>query len=241
MNLPLIGLDTDLVTDDAGVERCTLRTNYIQAILEAGGLPVLLPCEPSLAKHYASVCDGILLTGGDDPRTEDFGQPTHPNARPIENKRQAFIVALLKAIDERPTLPTLGVCLGMQMMSLHAGGKLHQYLPEILPDAGIHQGCKAHPITATHVDSVLFEHLPDEADTKARHASLTIISAHQQSVAEAGSLRVVAAAEDGVIEAVDDPARRFYAGVQWHPERGDQGCLSFGLVKQFVAACRNAS
>lgn len=249
MKRPIIGIDTDLETDGKGVERFTLRTNYVTAIRDAGGLPVLLPCEPQLASAYVQACDGVILTGGDDPRTEAYGQPTHPNARPIPDKRQAFISAILAAIDTRPKLPTLAVCLGMQMMSLHAGGKLHQYLPEILEDAAIHQDCRVHAIHPEHADSVLFGALPQASQTETsqagvhendeRQKSLMIVSAHQQSVSDAGRLRVVATAGDGVIEAVDDPARRFYAGVQWHPERGDARCLSLGLLERFVAACRN--
>lgn len=239
MNAPLIGLDTDLATDNNGVERCTLRTNYVKAIVDAGGLPVLLPPVPELAHAYVQACDGILLTGGDDPRTESFGQPTHPQAKPIESQRQAFIVALLKAIDQRPSLPTLGVCLGMQMMALHAGGKLHQFLPDILDDAKIHQACTPHSIQLSCDDSVLFKDSQEQFTTDP--ASLVIVSAHRQSVSDAGRLRIVAKAFDGVVEAVDDPARRYYAGVQWHPERGDQRCLSLGLLKRFVAVCRNAS
>lgn len=243
MNAPLIGIDTDLTTDDKGVERCTLRSNYVKAIIEAGGVPLLLPTEPTLASTYVKACDGILLTGGDDPRTEPFGEPTHPRARPIEARRQAFIIALLAAIDEQPALPTLGICLGMQMMSLHAGGKLHQYLPDILTHPQIHQACNPHPVTINHPDSVLFQSLARKpaAAHSATLSECVIVSAHQQSVADPGRLRTVAIAEDGVIEAVDDPARLFYAGVQWHPERGDEGNLSFGLLQQFVAACRNAS
>ena len=67
-----------------------------------------------------------MFIGGDDPRTEPFGEPTHPKATPVEPERQAFETALLEELQRRPGAPVLGVCLGMQMMALHAGGKLNQ-------------------------------------------------------------------------------------------------------------------
>jgi putative glutamine amidotransferase len=232
---PVIGLETDFVTDSRQIERCTLRWSYCQAVIDAGGLPLMLPPEPQLAQAYVAQCDGVILTGGDDPRTEAFGEPTHARARPIEARRQAFIMALLDALALQPGKPVLGVCLGMQMMALHAGGRLHQYLPEILPDALLHQQCNLHPIQLNHRQSVLF------TDLETDQASPSVVSSHQQAVADSGQLRVVAQAFDGVVEAVDDPGRRFYAGVQWHPERGDDSPLSLGLWKRFVEVSRNAS
>jgi len=232
---PVIGLETDFVTDSRQIERCTLRWSYCQAVIDAGGLPVILPPEPQLARAYIAQCDGVILTGGDDPRTEAFGEPTHPQARPIEARRQAFILALLDELARQPSKPVMGVCLGMQMMALHAGGKLHQYLPEVLTDAQLHQKCNLHPIQLNHRQSVLFTEL------KADDANPSVVSSHQQAVADSGQLRVVAQALDGVVEAVDDPNRRFYAGVQWHPERGDDSPLSLGLWKRFVEVCRSAS
>lgn len=208
-SLPIIGLETDVETDAKGVERAMLRTRYIHAIVAAGGLPLLLPPVPSLARELVSACDGVILTGGDDPKTEAYGQPTHAKARPISNTRQAFIVALLQALDERSAMPALGICLGMQMMSLHAGGELHQYLPEVLASAADHQGSKPHAIEIDAEKSVLFAHL-----TADRESQRVIVSSHQQAVADAGKMRVVARAADGVVEAVDLPGRRFYAGVQ---------------------------
>jgi putative glutamine amidotransferase len=144
-------------------------------------------------------------------------------------RRQAFEVSLLTAIAGRRDMPVLGVCLGMQMMALCAGGKLDQYLPQTLGEdrALLHQGDRTHAIVVEKSDSVL-----------GAGASDTVRSWHRQAVSDAGSLRVVARAPDGVVEAIDDPTRRFYLGVQWHPERGEAAdALSGGLIARFVAAC----
>lgn len=233
---PVIGLEADVTVDGSQIERCSLRWNYCQAVIDAGGLPLILPPDPALAQAYLDQCDGVILTGGDDPRMEAFGQPTHACATTIEPRRQAFIVALLDALCGRRDLPVLGICLGMQMMALHAGGGLHQHLPDILPDATIHQKCNTHRIDLIHPDAKLFAQVNPE-----QPSDVTVVSAHRQAVSTSGQLRVIAKAPDGVIEAIDDPDRRFYAGVQWHPERGDAGPLSLGLWRLFVAACRNAN
>jgi putative glutamine amidotransferase len=119
---PLIGISAD-----ADAERFWLRRTYIEAVIQAGGVPVILPCRAELAGAFVQRCDGILLSGGDDPNMEHWGHVTHPKARPMNPDRQAFEIALLRALDVAPDTPALGVCLGMQLMGLHAGGTLDQH------------------------------------------------------------------------------------------------------------------
>ena len=195
-------------------------------VAASGGLPILLPHEPDLAVEYAHYCDALVLTGGVDPDTESFGQPLHPEARPIDPRRQAFELALLEAAKLQPGMPVLGVCLGMQLMALHSGGRLDQYLPASLPDAHVHQDEHHHSVVLGVNCSVLAD-TPDKSER-------TVVSSHRQAVVDAGSMRVLATAPDGVIEAIDDPDRNFYVGVQWHPERSGVGPLGFGLFEQLV-------
>ncbi len=240
---PIIGITADNAAGTTS-PRYEVTTAYTRAVADAGGLPVILPHEPELAENYARLCDGLLLTGGGDPATEEFGEPTHPKARIVDPRRQAFELALLRAADARPNLPVLGVCLGMQMMALHAGGRLHQYLPDVLADAAVHEGDRVHAVILANTPSALLQ--PDGRDE-----SLTVISAHRQSIAPPetlttaqpltplpGGLRVIAMAPDGVIEAIDHPDRRWYLGVQWHPERGGDTPLGVRLIKRWVEACR---
>ena len=105
-----------------GPLRYEVRCAYAAAVVAAGGVPVMLPHEVELADDYVERCDGLLLTGGGDPTTEAFGEPTHPLADRIDPRRQAFELALLEAAEAGDT-PVLGVCLGMQLMALHAGGR----------------------------------------------------------------------------------------------------------------------
>jgi len=233
MSSLIIGITVDNRDNTAASGRYESTIAYSRAVADAGGIPVLLPHEPSLAHVYVGQCDAIILTGGVDPDTKSFGQPTHPKARSLDARRQAFELALLGACDRRQDQPVLGVCLGMQLMALHRGGRLHQYLPDVLDDPGKHQGSRLHPIIPLVSDSVL-----SPLQGHGSSAQWMVVSEHVQAVADPGKLRAIAAAPDNVIEAIDDPARPFYLGVQWHPERGDESAVNLGLFKQLVAACR---
>lgn len=211
---PVIGMTTDMEDD-----RLTVRSHYARIVHEEGGVPMLLPPIVALAERYVAQCDGVILTGGDDPIMEQWGVATHPQAKKIHPDRQAFELALLDALDRSSSRPVLGVCLGMQLMGLRAGGTLDQFLPETLATAGDHWDRKPHAVRGELGEGVVLSH-------------------HRQALTDAGRLRVVATAPDGVIEAVDDPARRFYLGVQWHPERTEDEALGRGIIRRLVAAAR---
>jgi putative glutamine amidotransferase len=232
MTKPLIGMTSDRRPNASGVAMYESNPSYSRAIIRAGGVPVILPQDPALAESFASLCQGLVFTGGNDAHTQTFGAPMHPQAQPVDPRRQDFELALLAACDRHPELPVLGICFGMQLMALHAGGRLHQHLPDLLgPGAANHSGNHRHPVTIATNDSVLSPPLrPQSAPGE------TVVSAHHQAVDDPGRLRIVARAADAVIEAVDDPSRRFYLGVQWHPERGEDQPLSLDLVASFVAA-----
>lgn len=237
MSQPVIGITTDNDASD-GRARYQAATAYSHAVTEAGGTPILLPHVPELTGDYTRLCDALVLTGGGDPATEPFGIATDARARVIHPDRQAFELALLDAAEQQPNKPVLGVCLGMQLMALRAGAGLDQYLPDMLPTAIDHQDDRKHPLLMTADDSAM-QHGGIEGDKQ------VVVSSHRQAVAKdddqpshAGVMRVIAVAPDGVIEAIDDPARRFYIGVQWHPERGDAGPFNRGLFQRLIQACR---
>ena len=232
--LPIIGITVDNKnnTANSGTYECAIA--YSRAINLAGGVPIYLPHQLDRIEQYLSICDGFILTGGVDPKTEQFNQPMHDSARPMDPNRQAFELALLDALDAERNKhkALLGVCLGMQLMTLRAGGTLNQYLPDTLDNPEFHQNNNRHTINLTTNDSVLSR--GTDANTIAQ---TTVASYHQQAMQTAGNLRIVGRAEDGVIEAVDSPARKFYLGVQWHPERGGPGALNQSLIEELVKAC----
>ena len=238
MNRPLIGITVDNVGNTAATGKYELGAGYGRAVADAGGVPVLLPHEPAAIGDYVSRCDALILTGGTDPDTAALPAdwpgraPMHPQARKMDPGRQAFELGLLEAWETaKPAGPLLGVCLGMQLLSLRHGGVLNQFLPDTHPaEVTDRHRDRFHPVRVCVSDSVL----PASDDA--------VKSNHQQAIADAGRLRVVATAEDGIIEAVDDPKRPFCLGVQWHPERGtpdgDAGPLSHGLIARLVATAR---
>ena len=216
---PIIGITCDLDADGRTIAGATCAS----AVRNAGGLPVFLPVDPDLAIDFATCLDGFIFTGGDDPIMEQWGVPTHPNARKIHPQRQAFELALLDALRDQPSgadKPVLGICLGMQLMGLHAGATLEQHLPDSLPTHSLHWGKApgvAHPIEGELGAGVVLSH-------------------HRQALTDAGSMRIIARAPDGVIEAIDDPSRRFCVGVQWHPERTADDALGLNLFRLLIEA-----
>lgn len=216
---PLIAITADLmIRNDRPTAFSTMT--YTRSVLNAGGVPVILPPTPGPTEGLIERFDAFILTGGDDPVTEPFGHPTHPQSVRVLDDRQAFETNLLNALNNRPDTPVLGICLGMQMMGLLAGGVLNQHLPD------------THESHADH-----WEHTHDiRSIDESILASGTTYSKHRQAMQDPGSLRTLATAHDGVIEAIDDPGRRFYLGVQWHPERTDNAPLGQHIIDKLVQA-----
>ena len=216
---PRVGITCDIIEHNA-TPRAAAATAYANAVQRAGGYPVLLPPLPGTEPDALAAVDALILTGGDDPITEPFGEPSHPAAVRVHPDRQDFELTLLRTAP--PDLPILGVCLGMQYMALVAGGRLDQHLPETTP---------------THADHDARDHAISP-EAQAAFPAGVVHSKHHQAVSDPGDLAVLARAHDGVIEAIGTPGRRFYLGVQWHPERTPGDALGVGLFRQLVAATR---
>lgn len=221
---PLVGITCDATDREAKVRR-----TYIDAVIAAGGIPVLLPPpggdaarNRALAKAHLASIDAIIFTGGDDPDLTRRGLPNHPAANLMHPDRQNYEEALLAELDERRALPTLGICLGMQQMSLHAGGTLNPHLPDTTPTAPEHTADNHHEVHPL-------------ADHPTIHAGRGA-SWHHQAVRDPGRLRIIALAHDNTIEAIDDPARPFYLGVQWHPERTTDPAMGKRIFEALIAA-----
>jgi putative glutamine amidotransferase len=212
MARPRIGITVDCVDGNAGKYESPF--SYARAVELAGGLPVLLPykTDVSLVGEYADLVDGMLFSGGADLDPALYGQAWHPKAGPIDPDRQKFELALLAEIERRRT-PALGVCLGSQLMNVHRGGSLHQFLP----DLGLSLEHRKTPELARH---------PVTVDTGSQlgraigKEEISVNTYHKQSVNRLGrGLLVIATAPDGIIEGFEDPSFPLFAAVQWHPER----------------------
>ena len=196
-----------------------VHSAYVNSVKEAGGVPFLIPHIPELAANALDALDGVLLTGGDDIDMRDFGQALHAKADLMPPLRQRGEFALLRALDQRPTLPVLGICLGMQLMGVHNGCPLIQHLHDVIADGDRHVGNKIHSITGSI-------------------GSGQVTSSHHQALASAGPFETLALSDDGVLEAIRLANRSFYVGVQWHPERTQDQKLGLGIIEKLVNAAQ---
>jgi len=217
MAQPVIGLTLDY-EQPGGYSKLpwyALRENYCAAVARAGGLPILLPHEPDQVTSYLALLDGIVITGGAfdvDPAL--FGATTRHEKVTTKDRRTQFELAITRAALAEDK-PVLGICGGQQLLNVALGGTLVQHIPDEISGALAHE--QPNPRTeAGHTVAVVAGSLLHRI-TGMRE--LPVNSAHHQAVkAVAPGMIVDATAADGVIEGIEDPARRFCLGVQWHPE-----------------------
>jgi putative glutamine amidotransferase len=215
---PLIGVTTSelrpshlatLRHADPPRSEMALGTTYAQAIAAAGGVPVVLPpVDADAIAHLLEHLDGVCLSGGPDLDPVAYGAHTrHPELGPTAPALDDYELALARAADVCG-LPVLGVCRGAQALNVARGGTLHQHI------AGHRQSEPA--TTPTHAVALA----PSSRLAQIAGATeLVVNSFHHQAVDAPGAgLRVVGRASDGGVEAIEDPARPFVIGVQWHAE-----------------------
>ena len=230
---PLIGLSTYREQARWGVwdqSADLLPTSYAESVERAGGVPVLLPPTAPYdvaARAVAARVDGLVIAGGADVAPSEYGEPAHPFAGDPRPDRDQWELALLRAADE-VGLPTLGVCRGMQVMAVGAGGVLEQHLPDLVGHDHHSPGADAFGDVAVRVaeESLLRDLV--RADELGVHCH------HHQSVRKHPGYTAVAWADDGTLEAMERPGARFCLGVQWHPEVAADA----GLFQALVGASR---
>lgn len=225
---PLIGITTYAQEASWGVWRlpaALIPLDYVSAVERAGGRPVLIPPSEDGVEETLEALDGILFSGGADVDPALYGAEAHAETDEPQKRRDAGEMALLRAALERD-LPTLAVCRGVQLMNVARGGDLVQHLPERV-------GHELHRETP----GTFSEH-PVEVQAGSRLQSVVgsdahVTSHHHQSLGKVGEGLVETAwAEDGTVEAVEDPSRRFALGVQWHPEVSKGDVLVEALVEE---------
>jgi putative glutamine amidotransferase len=202
-----------------------IPTNYVEAVERAGGRPLLVPPSEDAVEETLDALDGLLFSGGSDVDPEVYGASPHPETNGIRRQRDAGELALLTAALARD-MPVLAVCRGSQVLNVALGGDLVQHLPDVVGDDKHKQtpGVFAEHDVEVSRDSGLGSLIGDRAPVKSHH--------HQGFGRLGAGLRAVAQAEDGTVEALEDPARRFAVGVLWHPEAGEDARLFEELVRQ---------
>jgi putative glutamine amidotransferase len=218
---PMIGITCDL---DLGTGRDArapgrrvhvLYDDYVQAVLVAGGIPVLLPTirDEDGRGAYAQPLHGLLIPGSPaDVDPAYYGEEPHQRLGPVNPLRTDFEIQLVR-LALAHALPVFGICGGAQVLNVALGGSLYQDIPSQVPKAYKHSGS---PETGHSIDIVPETRLAGILGLQ----ELRVNSLHHQAVKVPGQGTVVSAsARDGVIEAVEIPDRSFVIGVQWHPER----------------------
>lgn len=214
---PLIGVTLD-AEQPGGYSKYAwyaLRTNYADAIAQAGGLPVALPHIAELAEAYLDRLDGLVVTGGAfDVDPAIYGDADRHVTVSLKEGRTAAELALLRGALAR-NMPVLGICGGQQLLAVALGGTLIQHIPDSVPDALTHEQPNPRHEAGHDIEIVPGTLLHIIAGA----TRMEVNSSHHQAVREPGPYAVVdARAPDGVIEGIEDRRYRFCLGVQWHPE-----------------------
>jgi len=208
------------------LEAALIPNDYVNAIDRAGGRPLLVPPTADGVEETLDVLDGIVFTGGSDLDPELYGEQPHPETFGIHRQRDDAELALLHGALERD-MPLLGICRGIQVLNVGLGGDLHQHLPEVVG----HEEHKHDPPGEFNEHEVRIE--PETKLGRALGERTRVMSHHHQGLRRLGTGLVEAArAEDGAVEAVEVPDRRFAVGVLWHPEAGQDASLFEAFVEE---------
>jgi putative glutamine amidotransferase len=215
---PRVGITMEVAVDEPGHgarKVLELPADYAESVFRAGGIAVPLACtrDAALREEMIGGIDGLLLSGGNDLDPRLYGQEKHRKTRVLDSERQDFDLALL-ALAEARGMPTLGICLGCQVMNVQRRGTLHQHLPEVL------RGEIAHSKPGDRVNAHEVQIRPGtRLGAVMGLQTLVANSRHHQGLDRVGhGLVSCALAPDGLVEAVEDPSLPFWLGVQWHPE-----------------------
>lgn len=236
---PVIGIPARSVVDSAnGFRYSGIPLTYSSNLERAGGAPILIPLHLSaetLKAIYARI-DGLLLAGGVDVHPKEFGEEIMPYCGEIDTARDETELNVTRwaLADGRPIF---GICRGIQMLNVAAGGSLFQDIPSQIETKQNHSYIPGDPYN-------LRAH-PIELEPTSRVAqwlgtsTIQVNSLHHQAVKQiAPGLRVIGRAPDGVIEALESESDQFRVGVQWHPELLEDDARMLNLFKAFVESAR---
>lgn len=233
---PLIGIIPSCEYEQ-GAYSYQVREINIAAVTDAGGCPLILPYSdnPAALQAYLELADGLYFTGGCDVLPDYFGEAPIRGLGSLCPPRDAFEILLCREAAKRD-MPMFGVCRGMQILNVAAGGTLYQDLASQLPEAGSHRPQGLERSRPYH--KARLEPSSRLAEILGRPLELFVNSYHHEAVRDlAPDYRAAAWAPDGVIEAMESASLTFGLAVQWHPEDMYKTAPVFAsLYKAFVAA-----
>jgi putative glutamine amidotransferase len=221
---PLIGITTYVEPAAWGawrLEAALVPYDYVRAVERAGGRAVLVPPDEDGVEEILDALDGLIFSGGNDMEPDHYGAEAHPTTAGTNPARDRGELALLQAALARD-LPVLAICRGFEVLNVARGGDLVQHLPDVV-------GHEEHRAVVGE-----FSEHPVRVDPSSRigEVSGVVKSHHHQALGRIGDgLREVAWAEDGTVEAVEDPEKPYLVGVLWHPQAGEDQRLFEQLVE----------
>ena len=238
MSVPLIGITTSSGKTPSGFPASIVQTAYVNAVIRAGGVPVLIPnqLDESAWRILYVHLGGVLFTGGGDIRTEVFNGTPHPEVDGVDDERDALELSLLRSVvsDRRPFL---GICRGLQVANVALGGSLYTHIPDQHKGAARHDWSQGYP--RTHLAHPVRVEEGSHLATILGEPVLEVNSLHHQAIKElAPDLKAVAFSPDGIVEAVELPEHPYGIAVQWHPEWLPEHQAMRNLLKSFVDAAR---
>ena len=233
MTKPLIGVNTDFRPAKQEVPSFSyVASGYYDAILQVGGIPVLLPPyeSPGDIDEVLNRLDGVLLVGGADLDPRRDGWMLHPTVRLQDPRREYFDRQLIRKVAER-RMPMLGIGAGMQLLNVSQGGNLMLHIPEDMPTALPHHDPLdvAHRHTLELAAGSIMERVYGDGE-------LRVNSMHHMAVDEvAPGFAVTARCPDGITEAIESQMPDWFAlGTQFHPEADTASALDIRIFEEFL-------
>lgn len=214
-----------------------INNDYIKAIQEAGGIPVLIPFSDNIenVRAYTEKIQGIVFTGGEDISPLFYNEEPRKEVECIIEDRDRFELELFKEVYKK-NIPILGICRGLQLINVGLGGNLYQDINSQIPNSYGH--APKHTLRSNFYHSVKIEKNTKLFDIF-KTEDLKVNSFHHQSVKKLGNdLKITAFSNDGVVEAIESIDERYLVAVQWHPENLLKKHIEF--LKLFESLINNA-
>ena len=223
MDRPVVGITTYVTQARWSyweLEAALIPFDYVRKVEQAGGRALLVPPTVDGVEETLDAIDAVVFTGGSDLDPEFYGEQAQPETIGVVRMRDEAELALLRAALERD-MPVLGICRGIQVLNVGLGGDLDQHL----------EGHRHDPPGEFLAHDVAIE--PNTRLAEMLGERTTVMSHHHQGIKRlAPGLVETARADDGLLEAVEAPDRRFTVGVLWHPEAGQDARLFETLVAE---------
>lgn len=216
---PIIGISSSVIVDEAGsfagYKRAYVNKDYVDAVIRAGGVPLIIPfsTDKEVIISQAQLIDGLILSGGHDVSPYNYGQEPSQKIGETFPERDTYEIILLEESKKR-NIPILGICRGFQLINVAAGGTLYQDL-SLIPGNILKHNQVSNPTLKTHKVEI-----KENSFISSIFGKETMVNSFHHQVIDkvANDFIVVAKASDGVVEAIEHKTYKFLVAVQWHPE-----------------------